>query len=131
MPVPDYQTLMLPLLRFASDDGEHSLKEAVENAAVTFKLNDEERQELMPSGIQTKIYNRLTWARSALERRDFLQPHQVEDSGLHRKESVRYRKTRTASMSESCSGIRLILQACRLFVMTHPQRQPLTLRMTK
>lgn len=66
MPVPDYQSLMLPLLRFALDGEEHSLKQAVEDAVRVFKLSDSERQEMMPRGVQTKIYNRLTWARSHL-----------------------------------------------------------------
>ncbi len=72
MPVPDYQSLMLPLLRFAEDSKEHSLKQAVEDAVRVFKLSDEERQEMMPSGVQTKIYNRLTWARSSLGKAGFL-----------------------------------------------------------
>ena len=72
MPVPDYQSLMLPLLRFASDGEEHSLKQAVEDAALVFNLSDEERQEMSPSGVHTKIYNRLTWARSDLGKAGFL-----------------------------------------------------------
>ncbi len=72
MPVPDYQSLMLPLLRFAADGEEHSLKQAVGDAARVFKLSDTERQELMPRGVQTKLYNRLTWARSHLGKAAFL-----------------------------------------------------------
>lgn len=72
MPIPDYQSLMLPLLRFASDGEEHSLKQAVDDAVRVFKLSDEEQRETMPRGVQTKIYNRLTWARSHLGKAGFL-----------------------------------------------------------
>ncbi len=70
--MPDFQSLMLPLLRFAADGEEHSLKQAVEDAVRVFQLNDEERQEMMPRGVQTKVYNRLTWARSYLGKAGFL-----------------------------------------------------------
>ena len=38
MPIPDYETIMLPLLKFASDDKEHSAKEAIESLSHYFKL---------------------------------------------------------------------------------------------
>ncbi len=72
MPIPYYQSLMLPLLHFAADGEEHSLKEAVDNAAQVLMLSDDERQELMPGSVQTKIYNRLSWARSHIGKAGFL-----------------------------------------------------------
>lgn len=33
MPIPDYQSIMLPLLRLAGDDQEHSARQAVEALA--------------------------------------------------------------------------------------------------
>ncbi len=62
MPVPGFQSLMLPLLRFASDGEEHSLKQAVEDAIRVFKLTEEEQREMMPGSVQTRIYNRLRTA---------------------------------------------------------------------
>jgi Mrr N-terminal domain len=44
---PDYQAIMLPLLRFAGDGAEHSLREPIESLADEFKLSDEERRELL------------------------------------------------------------------------------------
>jgi restriction system protein len=38
VPIPDYETIMLPLLKFASDDKEHSAKEAIESLSHYFKL---------------------------------------------------------------------------------------------
>ena len=62
MPVPDYQTFMLPLLKLASDDLEHRLRDASEALADQFSLNESERNEKLPSG--ERIYlNRVRWAR--------------------------------------------------------------------
>jgi restriction system protein len=49
MAVPDFQSLMLPLLKMASDGGEHSLAEAREALAVEFKLSPLDREERLPS----------------------------------------------------------------------------------
>ncbi len=44
MSVPDYQTLMLPLLHFAGDKTEHSAQEATIVLAEEFALNKEARE---------------------------------------------------------------------------------------
>jgi len=67
MAIPDYQTIMLPLLKFAGDNEEHSLQEAVENLADYFELTDEELRELLPSGQQAIFRNRVGWARSYMK----------------------------------------------------------------
>jgi restriction system protein len=64
MAIPDFQSVMLPLLRFASDEREHSLQEAVDYLAIEFALTAEEKQELLPSGKQARFHNRVAWARS-------------------------------------------------------------------
>ncbi len=66
MAVPDFQTIMLPLLNIASDGQEHSGHEFLEELAKHFQLNDEELNELLPSGKQTRFYNRVGWARTYL-----------------------------------------------------------------
>lgn len=66
MPVPDYQSLMLPLLKFASDNQEHGIREAIQHIADEFDLTDEDRNELLPSGQQPIIDNRVGWARTYL-----------------------------------------------------------------
>jgi len=55
---PDYETIMLPLLKFASDQNEHEMKEVVDYIANFFKLTDDEKRELLPSGKQAKILRR-------------------------------------------------------------------------
>lgn len=62
MPIPDYQSCMLPLLHFASDEQEHSLREAIENLAQHFALSEAEQNELLPSGQQFTFTNRVGWA---------------------------------------------------------------------
>ena len=66
MPIPDYQTLMLPVLRKAAQ-GEAKVSEAVEEIADEFSLTDDERAELLPSGKQTIIANRVHWAKTYLK----------------------------------------------------------------
>ena len=67
MAIPDYQTLMLPVLRLAEDQAEHSLREAEDAIAQEFRLTEHELQELLPSGRQRLLYNRVGWARKYLK----------------------------------------------------------------
>jgi len=60
--IPDFQSLMLPMLKFIGDNQEHSKKEVVEFLANEMKLTDEERHEMLPSRNQPVFYNRVTWA---------------------------------------------------------------------
>lgn len=74
MAVPDFQSLMLPLLRFAGDGVEHAFKDAVEAIAVEFKLTPEERHELLPSSSRTTLfYNRMAWAKTHMTMAGLLQ----------------------------------------------------------
>ena len=68
MPIPDYQTLMLPLLRLAEDEQEHKFRYAVETLAQEFALTDVELSELLPSGSQPVFSNRVGWARTYLKK---------------------------------------------------------------
>lgn len=67
MPIPDYQSVMLPLLQLAEDGAEHRTRDAVEMLADTFRLSDKERAEMLPSGSQPTFDNRVGWARSYLK----------------------------------------------------------------
>lgn len=68
MAIPDYQTIMLPLLKFLADEKEHHVQEVVKALADKFKLSDEERAELLPSGRTPLFYNRVGWARTYLKK---------------------------------------------------------------
>lgn len=66
--IPDYQSIMLPLLRHVSDKGEHKFRDIIEGLANKFGLTDEERKELLPSGIQPIFQNRVGWAKTYLKK---------------------------------------------------------------
>ena len=67
MAIPDFQTIMLPLLKLASDGEEHYIHDAVEKLSNYFELSEEEKEELIPSGTQRKFSNRVGWARSYMK----------------------------------------------------------------
>jgi len=66
--IPDYQTLMLPLLKIVSDGKEHKYRDLIEELAVEFQLTDEERKELLASGTQAIFDNRVGWAKTYLKK---------------------------------------------------------------
>ncbi len=68
MPVPDFQTLMLPALKALSAGGETRLSEIRRRVAATEGLTAEDLQELLPSGQQAVFSNRLAWAVSYMTR---------------------------------------------------------------
>ena len=65
MPIPDYQTLMLPVLE-ASAEREARISDVVERLAGEFALTADERAQLLPSGKQTTFANRVHWAKTYL-----------------------------------------------------------------
>jgi hypothetical protein len=71
MAVPDFQYMMLPLLRLAGDGQQHTLAEAVERLAQEFQLSQDDRLQLLRSG-QTRLYNRIGWATTYLKKAGLL-----------------------------------------------------------
>lgn len=63
MPIPDFQSIMRPMLELAADGKQHSIVDAREELAEKFKLTEEERNLLLPSGRQARFGNRVAWAR--------------------------------------------------------------------
>ncbi len=72
MSIPDYQSLMLPLLQIAQDNKEHSLREVIDEIGVKLGLSEEERHHLLPSGRQATFDNRVGWARTYLVKANLL-----------------------------------------------------------
>lgn len=66
MAIPDYQEFMLPLLKFASDKSEKTIRQAYEYLADFLNLTDDEQNELLPSGTQQTYKNRIGWAKTYL-----------------------------------------------------------------
>lgn len=64
---------MLPLLQLAADGVEHRSRDAVEELAARFDLNDEERAEMLPSGTAPLFDNRVGWARTYLKQAGLLE----------------------------------------------------------
>jgi restriction system protein len=62
MPVPDFQTLMLPVLQLAEDGQLHTLRDTVAEMSDAFNLSEAERNEMIGSRRQPKIYNNVSWA---------------------------------------------------------------------
>ncbi|MFM9158965.1 MAG: winged helix-turn-helix domain-containing protein, partial [Dolichospermum sp.] len=73
MTIPDFQAIMLPLLQYASDGKEHSLRDAITYLADVFNLSDDERKELLSSGQQAVFDNRVGWARTHLKKAGLLE----------------------------------------------------------
>ncbi|HEY9076174.1 MAG TPA: restriction endonuclease [Anaerolineaceae bacterium] len=73
MTIPDFQTIMLPLLRCFDDGREHSTQELIDILAEQFSLTAEELNALLPSGKQTVFYNRVGWARTYLTKAGLLE----------------------------------------------------------
>lgn len=60
--IPDYQTLMLPVLRLAAE-GETRVADAAGRIAGEFGLTPQEQEEMLPSGRQRVLHNRIHWAK--------------------------------------------------------------------
>ena len=83
MAIPDFQSLMLPVLK-ASADGEVKTSDVVSALGFSLNLSEQELSELLPSGKQTTFANRVNWAKSylgkaglvTLTRRGFFQTSQ-------------------------------------------------------
>jgi len=73
MSVPDFQSFMLPLLKFSADGNDHDHREAAEALALHFKVSDADRREMLPSGRQTRFDNRIAWSVVYLRKAGFLE----------------------------------------------------------
>ncbi|MDQ2751905.1 MAG: restriction endonuclease [Bacteroidota bacterium] len=70
--IPDYQTLMLPLLKLVRDGQEHKYRDLVEKLGTEFHVSNEERKELLISGNQSIFDNRVGWAKTYLKKAGLL-----------------------------------------------------------
>lgn len=73
MPIPDYQTVMLPVLKTVADGESHLLRDISKAISDQFELTDEERGKRLPSGQQTIIANRIGWATTYLKKAGLLE----------------------------------------------------------
>ncbi len=73
MVIPDYQSVMSPLLEAHIDGKEHVNRDLVDQLADHFGLNDEERREMLPSGGARLFDNRVGWAKTHVTRAGLLE----------------------------------------------------------
>lgn len=73
MAVPDFQTLMLPVLRLFADGRERSLRDAADPIAREFQLSQDDLAATLPSGRQTRFRNRVAWAHNYLKQSGLLE----------------------------------------------------------
>jgi restriction system protein len=87
MNIPDYQTIMLPLLEATASKKNHRFQDLVENLAKKFKLTEKQLKELLPSGSQPIFDNRVGWAKTYLKKAGLLKSEkrgfiEITDKGL-------------------------------------------------
>ncbi len=66
--IPDYQSIMLPLLEFISDGKEYKMRNVTDELALKFAVSEAEQKELLPSGVAPVFYNRTAWAKTYLKK---------------------------------------------------------------
>jgi restriction system protein len=71
--IPDYQTLMLPLLKLAEDGREHRIGDVIEPLGKKLGLSVDELAEMLPSGRQPVFNNRMHWAKTYLAQAKLLE----------------------------------------------------------
>lgn len=62
MPIPDYQSLLRPVLQASADGQEHSMAELRDKIAAELHLTPEDLAERLPSGKMPLFTNRVAWA---------------------------------------------------------------------
>lgn len=88
MAVPDYQSLMLPLLKYAADQkGEVSTGQAADALAISLNVSEEDLKQMLPSGISTTFLNRVGWAATYMKKAGLLEAtrrgfYRIADRGL-------------------------------------------------
>jgi restriction system protein len=72
MNIPDFQSIMLPLMKIAADKNIHLFRDVINQLIEQFKLTEEEKKELMPSGKNLIFENRAGWAKTYLKKAGLL-----------------------------------------------------------
>lgn len=73
MPIPDYQSLMVPVLAELGDGRERLLRDVRDQVATKLQLTDADLAEMLPSGRQSVFANRANWAHVYLKQAGLLQ----------------------------------------------------------
>jgi restriction system protein len=76
MPIPDFQSIMLPLLKILADGKVYKYREILEALAREFQVTEAERKEMVPSGQQEIFSNRVGWAKTYLKKAGLIESPQ-------------------------------------------------------
>jgi len=92
MAIPDFPSIMLPLLQRTGDEKKHKMRDVIEHLAKhfmnnEFKLTEEERTQFYPSGYDKIFSHRVTWAKCHLNKAGLVETHepghfQITKNGL-------------------------------------------------
>jgi len=72
MPIPHFESMMLPLLKVLANSEEVSVQDAKNQLAAQLRLTDAEMSERLPSGLQTVFDNRFGWAGTYMKKAGLL-----------------------------------------------------------
>ncbi|MCL2015091.1 MAG: restriction endonuclease [Defluviitaleaceae bacterium] len=75
MAMPNFQEIMLPVLKFLSNGETHSFRKVLEHVEIFFALTEQDKQSRVPSGLQRTIYNRTSWAVTYLRKANLIVTH--------------------------------------------------------
>ena len=70
--IPNYQEVMLPLLKEIGDGREYFIRDIAEKLTIKFNLTEEEKKEKLPSGSQGIFLSRVGWAKTYLKKAGLL-----------------------------------------------------------
>ncbi len=73
MAIPDFQTLMLPLLKLLADKQEHAMRDVAVTLSDQFNLTEDERNVASEVSGQAVMYNRTAWAKTYLKKAGLLE----------------------------------------------------------
>lgn len=87
MAIPDYETIMLPLLKHLSDKKVRHLRESIDAMGSHFQLSEDERAQRLPSGVKRTFDDRVSWASTYMKKAGLLRSpkrgqYEITDRGL-------------------------------------------------
>lgn len=106
MPVPDFQSFFIPVLRLAADGHEHSMAEMRHKIAEDLNLSPEDLSQRLPSGGQTVYANRVAWVQSTFTGQEHLSVHGVGCSASLNGVGSFFRRTSARSTSKHSANSR-------------------------
>jgi restriction system protein len=67
MPIPDFQTMMLPFLEIIRDGRLYTMQEVINQLAIRYHLTPEERYQRSPNSANVVFNNKIGWTKTHLK----------------------------------------------------------------